>query len=146
MKRTTFLALGTGAIIGSAAAIGIGNADALDTALSRTQYNDALARVAARRGNALARCEAVEAVRRDICRAEANSEATIRLADLEERYRRDDMTAREAQRTRINARYEVERARCQPLKGLQKDKCLIHAHAARGRALLQAHAPYERMP
>jgi hypothetical protein len=145
MKRATFVALGTGAVIGSAAALGIGNSDAASPAtLSRAEYQDALARVDARRGNALARCAALDASMRELCRVEAGAEATIRIADLEASYRQDDRSVRDAQRARIDARYQVARARCQALAGFQRDKCLIKAHAARGRALLQAHAPYER--
>ena len=51
--------------------------------------------------------------------------------------------AREAQRARIEARYQAERARCDALTGFKRDKCLIQAHAARGRAMLEAAAPYE---
>jgi len=144
MKRATFVALGTGAIIGSAAAIGIANGDAGSLSLSRAEYQDALARVAARRGNALARCEAELPARREVCRVQASAEATIRVAEIEERMRPDDRSARAVQRARIDARYQVARTSCQSLAGLQKDKCLISAHAARGRALLQAQAPYER--
>jgi hypothetical protein len=144
MKRATFVALGTGALIGSAAAIGIGTSDAASPAsLSRMEYQDALARALAGRGNALARCEPLDAARREICRTEAGAEAMIAVADIEERYRQDARSARDAQRARIDARYQVARARCQALSGFQKDRCLISAHAVRGRALLQAHAPYE---
>ena len=52
-------------------------------------------------------------------------------------------SAREAQRARIDARYQADRARCDTLGGFKRDKCLIQAHAARGRALLEAAAPYE---
>jgi len=52
--------------------------------------------------------------------------------------------ARDEQRARVETRYEAERAKCAPLAGAQKDACLIAAHAARGRALLEAAAPYER--
>lgn len=52
-------------------------------------------------------------------------------------------SAREAQRARIGARYETDRARCDTLGGFKRDKCLIRAHAAKGRALLEAAAPYE---
>jgi len=144
MKRATFVALGTGAIIGSAAAIGIANGDPVSFSVSRNEYRDGLVRVAARRGNALARCETAQAAFRDVCRAEANGEATIRVAELEERLHPEDATARAVLRARIDARYQVARTRCQALSGLQKDQCLISVHAARGRALLQAQAPYER--
>jgi len=144
MKRATFVALGTGAIITSAAAISIANGDADILSLSRLEYKDAVVRLNARRGNALARCDAAQAAVREVCRVEANAQATIRVADLDERLRPDARSARAVQRARIDARYQVARARCQVLGGLQRDKCLISAHAARGRALLQAQAPYER--
>ena len=52
-------------------------------------------------------------------------------------------TAREAQRARIDARYQADRARCDAVTGFKRDKCLIQAHATRGRAMLEAAAPYE---
>lgn len=51
---------------------------------------------------------------------------------------------RSAQRARIEARYLVERAQCAALGGSKRDQCQINAHAARGRALLEAAAPYEK--
>jgi hypothetical protein len=51
-------------------------------------------------------------------------------------------TAREQQRSRINARYETEREACGQLRGYQREKCLVKAHANKGRALLEAAAPY----
>ena len=52
-------------------------------------------------------------------------------------------SAREQQRGRIHARYNTERDACGVLKGYQREKCLVKAHANRGRALLEAAAPYE---
>jgi hypothetical protein len=52
--------------------------------------------------------------------------------------------ARTELRARLEARYEADRAKCAALGGAQKDACLIAAHAARGRSLLEAAAPYER--
>jgi hypothetical protein len=52
--------------------------------------------------------------------------------------------AREDMRARIEMRYEADRAKCATLGGAQRDACLIAAHAARGRSLLEAAAPYER--
>ena len=52
--------------------------------------------------------------------------------------------AREEMRARVDARYEAERAKCASLPFAQRDACFIAAHAARGRALLEAAAPYER--
>ena len=52
--------------------------------------------------------------------------------------------ARLTQKARIEARYEVQRARCDALRGAEHDRCLIDAHAARGRWLLEAAAPYQQ--
>ena len=47
-------------------------------------------------------------------------------------------------RARVEQRYEAERARCAVLPFAQRDTCFIEAHAARGRALMEAAAPYAR--
>src|SRR6187399_975508 len=52
-------------------------------------------------------------------------------------------SARESQRALIEARYHSDRGRCDSLSGFKRDKCLIQAHAVRGRAMLEAAAPYE---
>jgi hypothetical protein len=52
--------------------------------------------------------------------------------------------AREALREGIEARYRQERDGCDSLGGLRRDRCVVDAHAARGRALLEAAAPYQR--
>jgi hypothetical protein len=51
-------------------------------------------------------------------------------------------SARQAQRGVIDARYQSDRARCDALGGLRRDNCLIEAHARKGRAMLDAAAPY----
>ena len=99
MRRAILIALGTGVVISSAAA--------LDIAGSATE-----AMPAATHGD------------------------PVQMA-------RAHSTAREQQRSRINARYESEREACAALRGYQREKCLVKAHANKGRALLEAAAPYE---
>ena len=48
-----------------------------------------------------------------------------------------------AERSRIESRYQSDRVRCDALAGFKRDKCLIRAHATKGRAMLEAAAPYE---
>ena len=50
--------------------------------------------------------------------------------------------ARNAQRAMIDTRYQEDRAKCDALGGTRKDDCLIDAHARKGRAMLEAAAPY----
>ena len=96
MRRAILVALGTGTIIASAAALGIGVPPA----------------------------------------------PQARVSDLAGSFRTLD-SARNAQRARIEARYTLDRAGCAALGGIKRDRCLIAAHATRGRALLEAAAPYE---
>jgi hypothetical protein len=51
--------------------------------------------------------------------------------------------ARTAQREQIQARFVAEREQCAQLRGYQREKCVVRAQANRGRALLDAAAPYE---
>ena len=51
--------------------------------------------------------------------------------------------ARATQREQIQARYIAEREQCAALRGYQREKCVVKAHANRGRALLEAAAPYQ---
>ena len=140
MKRAVLVALGTGTIIASAAALAIGVASA--PPLTRAQYHAGLAAIEASQYQALAQCE-IASKSKEVCSAKVGAEESIRVADLEASFRRTHTAARNTQRARIEARYDVERAACAALGGFIRDRCLIAAHATRGRALLHAAAPYE---
>jgi hypothetical protein len=143
MKRAILIALGTGALISSAAAIGIGMASAgAPEALTRASYEEGLAETRAIHATAMRACEGLRTGERDTCRAEADAAAAIRGADLRVAFERTEAAARDAQRTRIDARYQIRRAHCQAQGGFRRDKCAISAHAERGRALLDVAAPY----
>ena len=145
MRRAILVALGTGAVISSAAAIGIGAALAPPReSLTREDYDAGVRRLTAGHGPAQARCEALEGAEIAICLAQLRAEERVRMAQLQAAFRRTEHAARNAVRARIDARYEVDRAKCEAFKGLRHDKCLISAHASKGRALLEAAAPYER--
>ena len=143
MKRAILVALGTGALISSAAAIGIGMTGAASSArLTRADYHHGVETAREVRNAALVRCEALRPAERDTCRVEADAEAAVRVADLDAEFHRTQETARNAQKVRIDSRYQVRRAQCQALGGYKRDKCLVSAHAERGRALLDVAAPY----
>jgi len=143
MNRAILVALGTGAVITSAAAIGLGAAGSVpERALSRAEYRAALAGVERARPALVAQCSLSDAAAREVCLARAEADEMVRVADIEQGFRHDGAASREAQRARIDARYQVARAECNALKGYPRDKCQIAAHAARGRALLQSQAPY----
>jgi hypothetical protein len=144
MKRAILVALGSGIVIASAAALGIGVAvEPEQQVLDRAEYSAAMAGIEAARPAAMARCDAVAVNGRDLCRAQAGAAEIVRVAELEANLRHTQDAARNAQRARVDARYLVERASCAALGGIKRDRCLIAAHATRGRALMEAAAPYE---
>lgn len=143
MRRAIFVALSTGALITSAAAIGIGAAGTDQQSMSHAEYTAALRGIEAARARATARCEAFTASEREICLTQAAAHEMVQAAEMEANYRRGETTARALQRARVDARYQVERAGCGAQSGIKRDRCLIRAHATRGRAMLDAAAPYE---
>ena len=144
MRRAIVVALGTGAFISSAAALSLSGAEP-SKELTRSEYQTALRGLEAARPAHLARCEASSsAVDKEVCRTEAQARELVRVAEIEQDFRRSEQSARALQRARIDARYQVERARCGlQAAGFKREKCLVKAHANRGRALLEAAAPYE---
>jgi uncharacterized protein (DUF1501 family) len=143
MRRAIFVALSTGAVITSAAAISIGAAGSDSQSLSRAEYESAMHAIAASRERLSARCETLAGHEREVCVTEAAAHQMVRVAEIEANYRRNEASARALQRARIDARYQVDRARCAAHGGLKRDRCLIRAHATKGRALLDTAAPYE---
>ncbi len=144
MKRAILVALGTGAVISSAAALGIGAVyNTSSRSMSDAEYAQALASIAAARARALALCDERPGRAADACRVEANANEAVQAADLEAIYRRTEPSTRAALRARIDARHQIARAKCEELGGYNRDKCLISAHAAKGRALLDTQAPYQ---
>lgn len=142
MRRAIFVALSTGALITSAAAIGIGAAGTEQT-ISREQYESALRGLEVARATLAARCGTLVGSDRETCLAEGAAGGMVLAAEIEDRYRASEASARGLQRARIDARYQVDRARCGAHSGIKRDRCLIRAHATRGRAMLDAAAPYE---
>ena len=143
MRRAIAVALGTGAFISSAAALSLSGTENGSRDLNRKEYEISLQRVSASQPAALSRCDALLAANKEVCRSEAEAREIVRVAEIEQDFRRTETSARALQRARIDARYQVERARCGTLAGYKRDRCLIRAPAARGRALLEAASPYE---
>jgi hypothetical protein len=141
MRRAVVVALGTGAIITSAAAFSIGGAET-SAPLTFEGYVSALRTIDAAHDARIARCDLATGFEREFCRIETDSEQSVRRADAEAAFRRTQHSARAAQRAHIEARYQVERAKCAALGGYKRDKCLVQVHATRGRSMLAAAAPY----
>jgi hypothetical protein len=143
MTRATLVALCTGTVITSAAAIGIGTAGAAPAAsITRAEHASALARIETARDGALASCAARRPSERDGCAARAIATARLGRAELDLRFHRSPQAARAAQLARIEVRHQAAIARCAPLKGYDRDDCLIRVHALYGEQLMQSQAPY----
>ena len=143
MRRAILVALGTGAIITSAAAFNVGGVTEPGYEMTQRQYEARLRAVEAARAAHDAACDAGVGTERELCRIEAASEESVSIAETEAAFRRTQQSARAAQRARIDARYQMERAKCGALGGLKRDKCLVKVHATRGRSMMDAAAPYE---
>jgi hypothetical protein len=144
MRRAILMALGIAALVSSAAAIGLGATGSDATAaIGREHYAAARAGLENAIASAVTQCESLrDAAARELCRAELAAHQVLRTAELDQAYKRTRDSARAAQRARIEARYQVERAKCAAVGGAKKDACLVNAHSARGRALLEAASPY----
>ena len=142
MRRAILVALGTGLIITSAAAFTAGNGEESGP-VTQHEHDAKLRAIEAQRAAHDARCDAAGGTERELCRIEAAGEESVRIAEAEAAFRRTQQSARAAQRARIDARYQMERAKCGALGGYKRDKCLVKVHASRGRAMLDAAAPYE---
>jgi hypothetical protein len=143
MRRAILVALGTGAIITSAAAFSVGGNPGPGFQMTQRQYEARLHAIEARRAAHDARCDVAMGAERELCRIEAAAEESVSIAEAEAAFRRTQHSARAAQRARIDARYQMERAKCGALGGLKRDKCLVKVGAMRGRSLMDAAAPYE---
>jgi hypothetical protein len=144
MTRAIVVALGTGVLVSSAAALGIAGSTApTQEDLTRQAYELAIQELQSTRSARTAACEALAATERDPCKAQILGFVMVREAEVEQAFRKTEQSARALQRARIEARYQVDRARCAAAGGSQRERCLVKAHASRGRALLQAAAPYE---
>jgi hypothetical protein len=143
MTRATLVALCTGTVITSAAAIGLGTAGEPPAAsITRTQHAATLTRIQNAREAALASCDSRRASERDACASRAIAAAKLQAAEVDVRFRRSPEAARAVQLARIEMRHQAAIARCAPLKGYDRDDCLIRVHARYGEALLQSQAPY----
>ena len=143
MNRAILVALGTGTIISSAWAFTAGGAGDDGPVVTQEQYDARLRVIGFERAAHESRCGAVAGFERELCLIEAGTTEFVRLAEAEASYKRTEQAARAAQRARIDARYQVDRAKCGPLGGFKRDKCLVQVHATRGRAMLAAAQPYE---
>ena len=143
MRRAILVAFGTVTFISGAAAINIGAAGTPKQSFTRAEYEAALEEIASARPLVQARCDETAGTGKELCRVQAEADELVRVAEIEASFKRDQASARGAQRARVEGRYHVERTKCAALGGNKRDRCLVGAHALRGRALLEIAGPYQ---
>lgn len=139
MKRTTLYATLVGALLVSAAALGISTAvDSPRSLMSPTDFGESRKAIEADARLALGTCRDLDGLPKDLCKAQARAEERVRKADLEANYRGTVAAAAEAKLARAKARYDVARAQCSDQHGEDKLVCLRSARAEKAKALTEA--------
>ncbi|HXN16088.1 MAG TPA: hypothetical protein VN878_06905 [Usitatibacter sp.] len=139
MNRTTLYATLIGALLVSAAALGIGAAaDSPRSLMSPSDYSQSKRAIEAEKRLALARCRLLDGLSKDLCKAQARAEERIQKADLEARYRGTVGAAAEARLARAKAQYDIAKTKCGDLRGDEKSACLQSAREEKTRALAEA--------
>ena len=141
MKRTTLYATLAGALLVSAAALGISAAvDSPRSLMAPTDFGEARKTIEADARLALGTCRDLGGQAKDLCKAEARAEERVRKADLEAQYRGTVAAAADAKLARVKAQYDVAKARCSDQHGDDKLACLRSARAEKARAFTAAKA------
>jgi hypothetical protein len=139
MKRTTLYATLVGALLVSAAALGISAAvDSPRSLMSRTDFGEARKTIETDARLALGTCRDLDGQAKDLCRAQARAEERVRKADLEAKYRGTVAAAADAKLARAKAQYDVAKVKCTDQHGEDKLACLRSARAERAKALNEA--------
>jgi hypothetical protein len=139
MKRTTVLAAFLFLFAASAAALGISAAvDTPRTLMSRDDYQDARRGIETSTRAALAQCRSLDALPRDICKAQARADERVRKAELQARYHGTVQAAGEVELAKARAHYDVARAKCGARLADDRLECLRAAREERTREMTQA--------
>ena len=86
----------------------------------------------------LSHCREEDAAVREVCKAEARADESVRKAELEASYRGTAAAAADARFVRAKAKFEVARARCAGEPRQDKLSCLRTARDEKTRALAAA--------
>ena len=130
------ISMGAVALAG-ATAFGIGaSVSSTPSLMSRGDFETLKVAIGAEAQELEVACDARRGADRHLCQAESRARQEVLLAELEARYRGTFSAAREANFTRIRAKYDVDRSRCFAYAGFKRDNCVVAAHAERARALM----------
>jgi len=122
----------------SAAAVGIGaSMDSPPTLMSPADYGVAKRAIESQTRAASARCRGTQGTQRDVCKAEVRAAERVKKADLAARYHGTVAAADEARQVRVNAQYEVARARCGGRVGEERTQCIRAAREDRNKSVAE---------
>lgn len=139
MKRAPLYIASTLAVILSLAAWGISAAvDMPSTLMSPADYNAAKRGIETQTRITYARCRLHKEASREICRAEAKAAERVKIADLQAKYHGTVAAAEEARMAKVQASYDLARARCGIKDESKQQDCLQAARDQNARALADA--------
>jgi hypothetical protein len=110
------------------------------TKMTRAQHNAAEEKIEADAKSAKAKCDSLNGNAKDVCEEEAEGREKVSKAELTQQFSPSARNARNVQRAKTDAAYEVAKEKCGDQSGNAKDACEAQARAERdkGRAALQA--------
>lgn len=106
--------------------------------MTQSDYEAAERRIAAQAKTDRQACRKLKDNHRDVCEAQAKGRAKAMRAELEARNTHDPEAERAAKEVTADANYQVAKAKCEAVKGRQRDTCLRQAKDARVAAIRQA--------
>jgi hypothetical protein len=141
MKRS-HLHFGFGAAILAAATIVFAAVEGSPraTLMSRGDYERAMKGIELDERAGRVACERLSDYPKSVCNVDLTADTKIRTAELKARYLGTFAARDFASNVRVQARFEVERERCDAFTGAGRDRCLLIAFEVRA-ALLNALAP-----
>jgi hypothetical protein len=113
---------------------------ALGAAMSASEYSATKDRASADYKAAKAQCDRLTGNQKDVCIAEAKASEKKAVAQAEAQYKDSDKARRDARIAAADADYAVAKAKCDALKGNDKDVCVKEAKATQTAATADAKA------
>ena len=128
----------SGVLVAAFAASLATSAQAVTTAITKTQYEDAKARAEADYKMEREKCDSLAGNAKDICVAEAKANRTRSDAKAKAAYKNTRSAWYDQQVKNADADYTVAKEKCDDLGGNDKDVCVKKAKAARTKAIADA--------
>jgi hypothetical protein len=113
---------------------------AIAATMTSTEYGQAKDRAKADYKAAVARCDTLKGNDKDVCKAEAKAAEKKTLAEAEAAHKNTDKARRDARIEAAEANYMVAKAKCDAMKGNDRDVCVKEAKAAEVKAKADAKA------